>query len=103
MPRLKPLIPCKSDWLSVNSPFEAILVVTPTSVRQASPAAPPPLLVTPKHGSFKPLGKVCEGGENSSSIFGARVERARVARKRKLSITSQSTPTFQLSVLPTVE
>ena len=59
--------------------------------------------VTPTHGSCMPVGKVWLGGEYNSLMFGARVDKARVARNRNEGIGAHSRPAFQLSVLPTVE
>jgi hypothetical protein len=36
-------------------------------------------------------------------MFGARVDKARIARNRNEGIGAHSMPAFQLSVLPTVE
>src|SRR5688572_16318756 len=104
LPRSKPEIPWKSDWFSVNTPpLAAILALTPGAARQATEAGSVEVAVTPTQGSWTPVGNVWLGGEYSSLMFGARVDNARIARKRNDGIGAHSRPPFQLNVLPTVE
>src|SRR6186713_3473319 len=97
-------MPWKSAWLSVNTPaFAAMFALTPGAARQATDAGSLEVAVTPAHGSTTPVGNVWLGGEYSSLMFGARVDKARIARNRNEGIGAHSMPAFQLSVLPTVE
>ena len=97
-------MPWKSAWLSVNTPpLAAMFALTPGAARQATDAGSLDVAVIPAHGSATPVGNVWLGGEYNSLMFGARVERARIARNRNEGIGAHSRPAFQLSVLPTVE
>src|SRR3982751_5019783 len=97
-------MPWKSAWLSVNTPaWVAMFSATPGAARQAMDAASLDVAVTPAQGSTTPVGNVWLGGEYNSLMLGARVDRARVARKRNEGIGDHSRPAFQLRVLPTVE
>ena len=103
LPRSKPEMPWKSDWLSAHAPLAAMFALTPGAARHATDAALADVAVTPRQGSVSPVGNVWLGGEYSSLIFGARVDNARIARYRSEGIGVHSRPPFQLSVLPTVE
>ena len=82
---------------------ELFVLCTNTMHKVAAEIAPVDEAVTPRQGSWIPVGNVWLGGEYSSLMFGARVDRARIARKRSEEIGDHSRPPFQLSVLPTVE
>ena len=104
LPRSKPEMPWKSAWFRSNSPpFVAMFALTPGAARQATEIGSADVAVTPRQGSCTPVGNVWLGGEYSSLMLGARVDSARITRKRSEGIGAHSNPPFQLSVLPTVE
>src|SRR5688572_6709120 len=110
LPLSNPEMPCTSGCVRTNRPLgfvplmlELMFASTPGAARQASEIPPVDVSVTPTQGSWMPVGKVWLGGEYRSLMFGARVDSARMTRKRSDDTGDHSKPPFQLSVLPTVE
>ena len=114
LPEVKPLTPCLSGCVCLNTPpLELMFATTPGSARHCCAIVPVLESVTPcapgvfgsvsAHGSTSPVGKVCDGPVNSSPMFGARTAFAYVARKRMSGIGAQSPPMFHVLTEPTVE
>ena len=80
-----------------------MFAATPGAARHATEIASVEVAVMPRQGSCTPVGKVWLGGWNSSPMFGARVDNARITRNRSEGMGDHSKPAFQLNVLPTVE